>query len=327
MHNRLLRPKYLILMPLLVALAIAVACGGATTPKPAAGPTSAPAATKTPEAGTIAPTAVPKATAQPTAKSAAVLVRESPLALAAAHNEKPRYGGKFLAAEWEPISFYDMHQTSFGGVGIITAPAYNGLLATSPYDPLALEIIPDLARTWELAEGGKRVTFHLAQGVRWHDGVAFSSQDVKFTVDRIMNPPKGMVSPRRGVFTAVIESVEAPDPNTVVINGKGPSPLVVGLFANGWQAIIPKHIAEKDPVEAMKTTVMGTGAFKLKEKPTTTLWRYERNRDYFEKDLPYLDEIDYHIIQDVQTLAAAILSQRAYWTDPIYGPTLRPRGG
>ena len=68
-------------------------------------------------------------------KSDADLAREGALALAAAHGEKPRYGGKFLSVGNEEIPTYDMHQTSFGGVYAATAPAYNCLIRTSPYDP------------------------------------------------------------------------------------------------------------------------------------------------------------------------------------------------
>ena len=68
-------------------------------------------------------------------KSDVELIRAGPAALAAAHGEKPRYGGKFLSAGVEAIPLYDMHQTSFGGVYAATAPAYNCLVRTSPYDP------------------------------------------------------------------------------------------------------------------------------------------------------------------------------------------------
>ena len=110
--------------------------------------------------------------------------------------------------------------------------------------------------------------------------------------ERIMNPPKGMVSPRGPVFSALIEGVEAPDPDTVIVHGKGPSSLLLPIFANGWSVIMPKHILEKDPVNALKATVVGTGPFKLKEPPTTTLWKLERNPDYFQKGLPFLGDRD-----------------------------------
>src|ERR1051326_254804 len=115
---------------------------------------------------------------QGAAKSDADPGRGGPAAPATAHGEKPRYGGKFISAGNEVIPLFDMHQTSFGGVYAATAPAYNCLIRTSPYDPLALDIIPELADSWDISDGGKTVTFHLHKGVKWHDGVPFSSADV-----------------------------------------------------------------------------------------------------------------------------------------------------
>ena len=255
------------------------------------------------------------ATAQQAQKMDADLARQGALALTMAHGEKPRYGGKFVSAGNEKIPTYDMHQTSLGGVFSATAPAYNGLLRTSPYDPLAREVIPELAHSWDISEGGKTITFHLHQGVKWHDGAPFTSADVVYTIERIMHPPQGMVSPRGPVFNALIERVEAPDPDTVVVYAKGPSALLLPLFASGHNMIIPKHIVEPDPVNALKTRVIGTGPFRLKEPPTTSLWKYERNPDYFKKDLPYLDEIEIHLITDPQAMVAALLSKRIYWSD------------
>src|SRR5881409_2123143 len=115
--------------------------------------------------------------AQQPAQSDTDLARQGALALAAAHGEKPRYGGQFLSVGNEEIPLYDMHQTSFGGVYAATAPAYNCLIRTSPYDPMALEIFPELARSWEVSPDGQTVTFHLHQGVTWHDGMSFSSAE------------------------------------------------------------------------------------------------------------------------------------------------------
>jgi peptide/nickel transport system substrate-binding protein len=262
------------------------------------------------------------ARAQQAAQSESDLARHGALALAAAHGEQPRYGGTFLSAGNEEIPFYDMHQTSLGGIYAAPAPAYNCLIRTSPYDPTGQALIPELAETWEVSDGGKTLTFHLHQGVKWHDGTSFSSADVQYTIERIMHPPQGMVSPRGPVFAALIERVEAPDPDTVVVYGKGPSGLLLPLFANGWNVIIPKHIVEPDPVNALKTRVIGTGPFRLKEPPTQSLWKYERNPEYFQHDRPFLDAIEIHLITDPQALVAAILSKRVFWSDVFPHPNM-----
>ena len=145
--------------------------------------------------------------AQQAPKSDADLARQGALALALAHGDKPRYGGKFVSVGNEEIPFYDMHQTSLGGIYAAVAPAYNCLIRTSPYDPKGQEIMPELADAWEVSDGGKTITFHLHKGVKWHDGTPFSSADVKYTIERIMHPPQGMVSPRGPVFNALIERV------------------------------------------------------------------------------------------------------------------------
>src|SRR5712692_3546780 len=262
------------------------------------------------------------ALAQQAPTSDAELARQGALALAVAHGEKPRYGGKFLSAGNEEIPFYDLHQTSLGGVYAVTAPAYNCLIRTSPYDPMALDMIPELADTWDISDGGTTITFHLHKGVQCHDGVPFTSADVQYTIERIMHPPKGMVSPRGPVFNALIARVEAPDPDTVVIHGKGPSGLLLPLFANGWNIIIPKHIAEKDPVNALETTVIGTGPFRLKEPPSLSLWKYERNPEYFQHDRPFLDALEIHLMADPQALVAAVLSKRVFWSDAFPHPNM-----
>src|SRR5215831_12207765 len=262
------------------------------------------------------------AEAQQTAQSDRDVARHGALAFAAAHGEQPRYGGTFLSAGNEEIPFYDLHQTSLGGVYAATVPAYNCLIRSSPYDPTGQALIPELAETWEVSDGGQTLTFHLHQGVKWHDGAPFSSADVKYTIERIMHPPQGMVSPRGPVFAALIERVEAPDPATVVIHGKGPSGLLLPLFANGWNVIIPKHIVEPDPANALKTRVVGTGPFRLKEPTTQSLWKYERNPEYFQKDRPFLDAIEIHLMADPQALVAAILSKRVFWSDAFPHPNM-----
>ena len=339
----LAKTRFGLVLILIMALSLTLlaACGGGDDDGEEAEATIAPA----PQATTAPATAAPAATAAPTTSAAVpaataaavapaggddshygeaakILMSGGALALAEANGETPRYGGKFLTSGPELIPSADMHQTSFGGVYTITAPIYNGLLATSPYDPLALELIPDLATSWNIADLGATVTFNLAENVTWHDGTPFTSEDVRYTIERIMFPPEGMVSPRKETLKSLIDSVDAPDPNTIVINGKGPSPLVVAVFANGWQGIIPKHIVEPDPVNALKTAAIGTGPFKLRSEPTTLLWEYERNQDYFKEDTPYLDEIDYNIILDQQVRSTAILTKRTYWNESAPHPTL-----
>src|SRR5205807_3974033 len=94
------------------------------------------------------------AQAQQATKSDSDVARHGALAFAAAHGEQPRYGGTFRSAGNEEVPFYDLHQTSLGGIFGAVSPAYNCLIRTSPYDPRSLDLIPELAETWESSDGG-----------------------------------------------------------------------------------------------------------------------------------------------------------------------------
>src|SRR2546430_2593727 len=100
---------------------------------------------------------------------------------------------------------FDVHQS--GTVANIGAqsPMYDYLLRRDPRD--GQTIIPDLAQRWEIAPDGKKYTFHLRRGVKFHDGADFTAEDVKATYERIIAPPKGVVIPRTPLFSAVSDVV------------------------------------------------------------------------------------------------------------------------
>src|SRR5262249_14806993 len=84
---------------------------------------------------------------------------------------------------------FDVHQS--GTVSNIgpQSPMYDTLIRRSPKD--GQTIIPDLAQRWEVSPDGKKYTFHLRKGVKFHDGADFTADDVKATYERIVRPPKG----------------------------------------------------------------------------------------------------------------------------------------
>lgn len=169
---------------------------------------------------------------------------------------------------------------------------YNGLVQYDPRDPNS--VIGDLAESWEVAEDGRAITFHLRDGVRFHDGAPMTAEDVKYTFDVTRDPPEGIVSVRRASL-AVIEAIEATSPTTVVFHLKRPSPgLVPGLCPN-WFSVLPKHVLEKGP---MKDVVIGTGPFRLDSYSRGNNVALVRNPDYFDADRPFADAINVYIIPD-----------------------------
>lgn len=75
------------------------------------------------------------------------------------------------------------------------------------------QILPDLAKSWEFSEDGLTLTFHLQEGVKWHDGEPFTSEDVKWTFDTMKQN-----SWTKSDSLAAVTSIECPDDNTVVLN-------------------------------------------------------------------------------------------------------------
>src|SRR5262249_36750972 len=81
------------------------------------------------------------------------------------------------------------------------APMSECLIRRDPRD--GQSIIADLAWKWDISPDGKKYTFYLRKGVKFHDGADFSAEDVKATYERIVRPPKGVVIPRSSLFTTV----------------------------------------------------------------------------------------------------------------------------
>src|ERR1700704_2680025 len=139
---------------------------------------------------------------------------------------------------------FDIHQA--GTIFILGAAAcmYDNLIRHDPNDG-ARTIIPDLAHSWEIAPDGLTYTFHLRQGVQFHDGAELTSEDVKATYDRIAKPPQGIAIPRSVLFKAVSE-ITAPDKYTVQFKLAEPRPVnfIMSAIASGWNVIVRKKTLE-----------------------------------------------------------------------------------
>jgi peptide/nickel transport system substrate-binding protein len=89
-------------------------------------------------------------------------------------------------------------------------------------------IHPELAESWTVEDGGKRIVFKLKQGVKFHDGTDFNAAAVKWNIERRLDP--AVNSPQKALLEPVIASVEAPDPQTAIFNLKTPYPGLLSLL-------------------------------------------------------------------------------------------------
>ena len=172
-------------------------------------------------------------------------------------------------------------------------------------------IVPDLASQWSWGEDGKELTFKLRQGVKWHDGKPFTSKDVKCTWDLLQGKAteKLRLNPRKAWYRNLDEVVPNGD-YEVTFKLKRPQPAFIALLASGFTPVYPCHVS---PTQ-MRQHPIGTGPFKFVEFKPNEHIKVTRNPDYWKKDRPYLDGIEYQIIKNVATGSLAFVSGKVDMT-------------
>jgi peptide/nickel transport system substrate-binding protein len=180
---------------------------------------------------------------------------------------------------------YDCHQSVLFPIIHLLTPHYSNLLRidTKNYP----KVVGDLAESWTVAPDAKTYTFRLHGNVKFHDGSPFSSEDIRATYDRIRNPPPGVVSVRQGLVSD-IDTIETPDPRTVVFRLKRPNRALLYAFANPFNCVYSAAKLKENPNYPVRN-VLGTGPFRFVEHVNGSHWQGERFKDYFKPGLPYLD--------------------------------------
>ncbi|MBW2153381.1 MAG: ABC transporter substrate-binding protein [Deltaproteobacteria bacterium] len=181
---------------------------------------------------------------------------------------------------------------------VVKSAVYSGLLRYWK----GYKIDPDLAKSWDISSDGKTYTFHLHENVYWHNGDKFSAEDVKFSLERIMDPKAG--SSLKAELTQMIQKIEVVDDNTVKITLKATSPDFLHVLSVAYCKIVSKKFIESGGNP--NKTLMGTGPFKFKEYTPTVSIKVVRNENYFKKGRPYLDGIDFIFYPDQTTRVTAL---------------------
>ena len=180
-----------------------------------------------------------------------------------------------------PASLSLHEEVTFAALG----PAmglFNNLVMFDQHVPQASfnSIVPDLASDWSWDEAGAALTFHLRQGVKWHDGKPFTANDVKCTWDTLLgkSAEKLRLSPRKAWYQN-LDEVSVNGDYEVVFRLKRPQPSFIALLASGWSPVYPCHV----PPREMRTHPIGTGPFKLVEFKPNEAIKVARNPDYWKR--------------------------------------------
>lgn len=172
-----------------------------------------------------------------------------------------------------------------------------------------LEMQPALAESWELSDDQLTWTFTLREGVTFHDGSPFTSADVAYSLNRIID--EELANAWR---LSAITDISTPDDTTVVITVGQPSPNLLSNLG-GYKGMA---IVERDNVESgdITTKPVGTGPFSLASYTQGDTIKLSANADYWD-GAPKIGGVTFSFLSEGNTAVAALKSGEIQWTDSI----------
>lgn len=186
------------------------------------------------------------------------------------------------------------------------------------YDNLAARMVaekgepirPQLAESWEYSQDGLSYTFKLRKGVTFHHGTPFTAKDVEYTFQRILDPKSG------SQFTSglkTLSKIEVVDDYTIRFHLKEPNPTFLYRISGGGFGIVP---SDRTAAQLAKEP-SGTGPYKLAQYTAGERLVLKRNEQYWDKELPYLDELQFSFISEPAAQLAALTSGAADIVDQV----------
>jgi peptide/nickel transport system substrate-binding protein len=161
------------------------------------------------------------------------------------------------------------------------------------------KIVPWLAERWHTADN-RNYTFFLKKGVRFHNGRELKAADVKFVIERAMNPETK--HPHTAHYAAIGDII-VKDDYTITFSLKGPSANFLLTMARSGSVIYPK-----EAVDTLKSAPVGTGPFTLADWVRGDRIVLKRRADYHVKGLPKVEQVTFRFIADPNAALAALKS-------------------
>jgi peptide/nickel transport system substrate-binding protein len=222
--------------------------------------------------------------------SAAMILFMAGAAAAASEEEAPKRGGilTYMIPADAPPSFDGHREGTFATLQSM-APFYSVLIRINPENPSSTtDFVCDLCTAMpQPTDDGRTYTFKIRDGVKFHDGSPLTAADVAGSWEHIIHPPKDVISPRQNWY-AMVDTVTAPDPSTVVFHLKFATSAFLPALADPFTFVYQKAKLDEDP-RWYEKNVLGSGPFKFVEYQTGQAVKGARNPDYYHKGLPYLD--------------------------------------
>jgi peptide/nickel transport system substrate-binding protein len=221
-----------------------------------------------------------------------------------------RHGGELAFPVPSAPPSYDGHrETAFELIHAV-APFYNTLLRVDPNDPSGTTPHPSIAESWTQSADGRTYTFKIRSAVKFHDGSTLTAEDVKASYDKIVFPPEGVPSSRKGQY-AMVESIEAPDASTVVFRLQRHSASFIASLLSPFNFIYKADILAKD-MRWYEKNILGTGPFTFVEQVEGSHILGKKNANYWDRGKPYLDSFRAIFIRNPSAQVTAVRGERAH---------------
>ncbi len=211
-------------------------------------------------------------------------------------SETPIYGGELVIADFYDIETLDPQGAQVASDIRIVSIYAQGLASINNN----WEIVPMLAESWEVSDDLMTYTFHLRQGVEFHNGTEFEASDVVFSFERMLDPTTN--SPRYSEFKDLIVSITRIDDHTVTFELSRVFAPFLAMLASRAYITCPEAVNADNQV----TEYIGTGPFSVTEWRRGEYIEFERFDGYWMPELPYLDGVTVRIMPDDAARLAAL---------------------
>jgi peptide/nickel transport system substrate-binding protein len=213
----------------------------------------------------------------------------------------PKRGGTFVTLGHHDVSSLSPEDAGPTVHFVLVANLHEGLVTVDEN----YNVTPRLAEAYDVSSDGKVYTFKLRRGVKWHDGTDFTAADVQYTYEWVMNPNNASMG--RPSF-AEVDTVETPDPYTVIVRLKEPSaPFLVRAAL--W-LIVPKHYHQAVGEKEYKRRPIGTGPYKFKAQEVGKYVLLEAFDQYW-GGRPWIDFFREDIVPEQSVRAIALETGKA----------------
>ena len=228
----------------------------------------------------------------------ATLLPGSMFAQVSAQASTPKPGGTLrIAMPFNPAALDPMTGRNVPDFNALYA-LFDALIA---FDPATLELKPMLAKDWTFSDPTTLV-LNLIDGVKFHDGTPFNADAVKFNLDRFMSDPRSNVKSD----LVSVASVAVTSPNQVTLKLKQPNYSLPTILTGRVGCIVSPASIKAAADGNVDRNPVGTGPFKFAEWRDNDLIRVEKNPNYWQAGLPYLDGINFRIINELNTAARTV---------------------